>query len=700
MHESEFNELLKTIGDFNVSLESIFEEHEITKFSSTQLTHLCLKAVEYDGDDLTSVPKPINGIPFSTTDYYAICTKAVENTGKALAHVPIELRDFALCFKAVKQHGFALEFVPSSSESKIQEQEYIRLWNESVKTYGLALEKIPLKYRNASLCNTAVLQNPLAFKWVPNPAITKDSVLSREEYINICFSTIKTDGLLLERMINDPLIDPPTLKQLTYFAVKHNARTIEFANPSLFTEMEYRDLCMMAVKYNGLALQYIPAPQNGKPFSTEYYFTLCKAAVGKDAEALQYVVNDELKKKIIDSVTPFEILANSYTAINYFPKGYENLDEINYKFLSGIEHVVIASNGNAQQKEIRDSYLAYANKSKRKGKTLFIYSEDLENFLNYMNSIKLLQSLNLVMLDHFQQYNEQICGKNSDDIINLLRTYLNINRVTLLGCATAKSKPLVSEKALFTQLKHEFDGIKKDACSLVLSSLPLEEKKASKILETQKNPTYFLYKNKDEYILEYRASGGKKELVSLSQKQVDQLFNVLGKPNHQFPEKGHELFSSLNSKVKIELWALRTTMLASFKSNNSTYQQRKSIFPFLTKGVLQPEDIEKLEESLLKKLFLEITNTPDIQRPITLKGYTQGIYVDVQNNRFYFSDTNIYSQGYSQSLFATSEESIDDKELTALHNRLLAAMFGEEIGSETKYKSLIGTTMDKSSNNS
>ncbi|MGL5742285.1 MAG: hypothetical protein ACRCXC_06910 [Legionella sp.] len=43
---------------------------------------------------------------------------------------------------------------------------------------------------------------------------------------------------------------------------------------------------------------------------------------------------------------------------------------------------------------------------------------------------------------------------------------------------------------------------------------------------------------------------------------------------------------------------------------------------------------------------------------MTLKGYTQGLYVDVKNNCFYMTNTNVYSQHYTQSFFATAEENI------------------------------------------
>ena len=701
MNDHKFNELIQSIGTFDVSLKDIFEENQINEFTGEQLKCICLKAVEFDGDDLASVPKPIDGKPLSDSDYLTLSFKAVENSGVAIKHVPILLRTFALYLKAVKQHGSALRYLPPYSlESTLKEKDYIQLWQEALKTFGLGLKEIPIKYRGAQLCKIAVAENANAFKLVPEPEESKDAIISPQEYAEICVITVKTDGLFLELMRPNPFITIDLYQQLCFLAIKQNALAIKYVDPAFLTVSQYIDLLLMAVRYNGLALQYVPVLKDGKPFNKDVYLNIVITAVIKNANALKYIADKEIKEQVIEAITPLVILSNSYQAINYFPEKYHR-EQILRTFLSGIEHVVVVSSDSIENNEIQDSYLVYANKEKRRFKTLIVEDFDIEPVLHLMKEQKLVQDINLVLLDHAQQYNNEICGMKIEDIVDLIDKFTQIKHVTFLGCVTVKARSLKSEQLLLKQFKPMFDSINNKQCFLMLSLSMPEEQVMTKYLSSSYEAGYFLYKDthKDSLILEYKTIQGVSTKVNLSEQHLRQLFNALGKPRHQFPtsEKGFELFDLLSQKTKIWLWALQTDLLSSLKRSDSVYKGLKKSFPFLTKGFIQSEEADKLEESLLKKLFLGIINNPHIDRDIVLKGYTRGLYVDVKSNRFYLSDTNIYSENYTQSFFATPDANIEDQELDAMHVRLCSRLLKDETSSESQYKSLVTVTKSNTS---
>ncbi|MGL5742287.1 MAG: hypothetical protein ACRCXC_06920 [Legionella sp.] len=146
---------------------------------------------------------------------------------------------------------------------------------------------------------------------------------------------------------------------------------------------------------------HIQISQNGLPFDEETYLKICLAAVNKNADALMYIDNETIKEWIIAQISPMQLLENAYQSINYFPSQY-NTEQLKQQFLRSIEHIVVVDG--IDNKEIQDSYLVYANKEKRHGKTLLVDVGQLETVLEDMRQYGRNpdKSTNLVLLDHAQ----------------------------------------------------------------------------------------------------------------------------------------------------------------------------------------------------------------------------------------------------------------------------------------------------------
>ena len=98
----------------------------------------------------------------------------------------------------------------------------------------------------------------------------------------------------------------------------------------------------------------------------------------------------------------------------------------------------------------------------------------------------------------------------------------------------------------------------------------------------------------------------------------------------------------------------------------------------------QQEADTKLQSSFLQKLYTEFKNI-NIQRPITLKGYTEAVHVDTFEGRFHATKTYLYpSTGYKYGRLFQEPRNIDLKKLAGEQNKKIEEMKTNQPGDQTE----------------
>lgn len=135
---------------------------------------LTLTLLSHSGMGLAQIPNPtpqmcwiavgtighaIRHVPDKTPD---LCMRAVRSTPVALADIPIALHTYEICLAAVEKSGLALEYV--DYDMKIAR---VYLCDVAVRQNGMALQYVPEKVQTPELRMAAVLNAPLAMRFVP-----------------------------------------------------------------------------------------------------------------------------------------------------------------------------------------------------------------------------------------------------------------------------------------------------------------------------------------------------------------------------------------------------------------------------------------------------------------------------------------------------------------------------------------------------
>ena len=137
------------------------------------------------------------------------------------------------------------------------------IYKEYVKHNGLFLQYVPKKYVTDELCILAAIENGLALQYADNQ--NKQS----------CILAVNQNPLALKYVL-----EQHKTYELCKHAVQQDIRAFEFVtNPSRILTNE--EICISAVKYNGLLLKYI---DNQTP-------EICTLAVQQNGFAIQYVKN-------------------------------------------------------------------------------------------------------------------------------------------------------------------------------------------------------------------------------------------------------------------------------------------------------------------------------------------------------------------------------------------------------------------------
>lgn len=237
-------------------------------------------------------------------------------------------------------------------------------------------------------------------------------------------------------------------------------KKVWLSNELSFPEpFDRQKLCVTAVEQDSALLLRIPP----KILNTE----ICVAALKKDARLVQYVPGElrinvctelvrlyslalasfpaRLQKAVIEQIGPEKMLANDFMALSLLTAHRIYEKDIQHT-IENCEHVVITKPEAFQlDAEIHDSFLVYANANKRSNKTIHV---DAPYVRTCLDSLRNNKAINLVLLGHDPMFETErrIGGLHYREIIELLKEYPNINRITLLTCNSVKAELLEEEK--------------------------------------------------------------------------------------------------------------------------------------------------------------------------------------------------------------------------------------------------------------
>lgn len=641
---------------------------------------------------------------------------------------------YELFLTLVKQYGLSLNKIPPVLWTKDEYEklklctkeeyenqiftvdEYKTLCQTAVRQNGAALEFVPEKYITKDLCMDAVKCNGMALKTIMALKNFSDALTLDESEAND--KNNKTHGKNIidkDSDIHDKGKDIPnkdkdqdqdTLNEETknkLAPLQKNLDEVKKNENEIINNLN--EIVKTALEQNGQALEFIPREKR----------TLKRSiiAVEQTGKAFRHV-RDRFRHEVLKKVPIKKILYQNYKIIKFLPKHDKKINTEIKDYLANIKHVVVTRDlfidydtglKNIYDPELWDIFLVYANAPKRQDKTIHVDQESAEALLNDLEK-RGAKNINLVLLDHANQNIEAMANLKPDQIATLVSTHDIIDRVTLLGCNTAKSAKLDEEKEMIKRFIAREKETKQQtvyaASGLILVSGNVDSSEYDKLFEKIQPASK---KNKDEevvvvnhlYILSQNVSNNKtsysmieltrdenKQILEqkyvIDEKNIDEMANTLvPKGKHQFPFPGE------NSKERKYLRGGKGAQLLNekeliainkgidsvdiFDPNHPKYKQHKTIYPFISSVTASDKEIGKLKNSILQRVVAAIQQSK-LGRPVMVKGYAQALHVDTEKKRMHVYRTHLYPHEYTRSQFFTGAKNINETKLK--HERDLA----------------------------
>ncbi len=315
-------------------------------------------------------------------------------------------------------------FGQNSEENKEEptENEYLKRVQEDWR----AIRDIPPDKLTESICLAAVSKNGGALGFIPDEHCSEA----------VCLAAVKQDGMALQLV--------PEARQsasVCLAAVSQNWEALQFVPYDLRSEEIY----LQVVCQNGMALEFIPEARRSA--------SICLAAVLQNWEALQFVPEEKRSDDIY-----LAVLQQNGRELEFIPEArrnalicltavYENWQALQFvpenhwqmiqQFFSNLAHIVIVDKDEWNLAEIKKSWLVYANKEKRRNKTLRVFRDEIDEFMEAFCMMNILE-LEMVLLGH--GYLHKIAEIDAPQLVSYLEKYPEIIKVKLLACYSVRKK--------------------------------------------------------------------------------------------------------------------------------------------------------------------------------------------------------------------------------------------------------------------
>ncbi|CEK09214.1 hypothetical protein [Legionella hackeliae] len=618
-----------------------------------QKQRLCLFAVQKDWSVIYDVPDS-----FMNDDIFIACIEqshdyiqeipakyatpkliqVVANLVDELEYVPPWLKTPEVCLKVIKRHWRYMDEVPDGDNYKIV---YL----------------------------AGIKQNWCAFFYIPEARRSDPEILAALKEV------WRTQQIVFP--------EPFDMQSLYFIAVKENASLL----PTVPEQYNNIAICLTALTKKPDLLEHLPQ---------KLLTDVCIAWVRQSSTALANLPS-RLRQEVINSIGLDNILANDFMIFPLLDsnKAYHQTIQ---QVLGGCEHLVVTKEGAlGNDAEIQDSYLVYANASKRFKKTLHVDASLAATCLDRLRNNK---SIDLVLLGHDPMFDgeRKIGGFSPKEIIELLKEYPNINRVTLLTCNSVKAKVLEKEKEINQRLVKRSKNEVIAPCGLVLMSSEPDDNKSRLILEGLRNEHAFvLVKLKDKYTLFYLSQDGtavKTSRVTLTDTQFTKLHKVIF-PNEKrlpFPANADDIVTirgglgsePLERKQFVAFY--RIAMQENpYSKTNPNYKALKQFYNFFNHIIIDEQEYPKLKVSLLKTI-VDMVIAAKLNRVISIKGFNYVLSVDTKDRRFIAGiRVSAYPPSYSKNnrplFFDNSQNNLDsdavEKEMDKIVNRTVEKTSGD-----------------------
>ncbi|ASQ47421.1 DUF4116 domain-containing protein [Legionella clemsonensis] len=625
-----------------ISLESL---------SVMQKQQLCLLAVQLKWSIIYQVPEDLLNDDIiiacleQSSDYIQdiapqyVTPKLIEvvaNTIDDLEFVPPCLRTPAICLSGVRKHWQSMDMVPD---------------DDAFHTVYL----------------TGIEKNWRAFFYLPEQR--------RED--PVILEALKKAWLSKEL----PFPEPFDMQRLCIIAIEQD--------PDLLSRMPQKilnkEICFTALKKKIGLLEYIPE---------ELRLEVCTELVRHYSMALGNLP-PRLRKTVIEKIGPDKILANDFQSFSLL-SAYRGYEQTILQTITTWEHVVVTKpEAFYIDAEIHDSYLVYANANKRANKTVHVDAPYVRACLDRLRNNK---TINLVLLGHDPMFETErrIGGLHYLEIIELLKEYPNINRITLLTCNSVKVELLEEEKKINQRLVERELALFSPCALLLMISVPDEEKSAAILATSGNTQAFILIKQEENYSLLYlrqEAAVIKHLQISLSRAEMSKLHKTIY-PNGKklpFPANtgGYNYIRGGHGREPLEKKQFLAFYRTIFQKNlysktNPNYKTNKQYYSFFNNIRMDEGEYSKLKNSLLKTIVDRIREEK-FDRVIDVKGYNYALLVDTLERLFIAGiRTSAYQEFYKKKNQALFFESLDnlirevvEKERDKTVNRILTQVSPE-----------------------
>jgi hypothetical protein len=383
---------LAAISKDGQALEHVPED----KFNDNDYKNMCIEAVKKDGLALQYVPKD----KFNDNDYRNMYIEAVRKEVWALLYVQKDKfgdndNDYKeMCLTAVRKDGNLLKYVP---KDKFNDNDYKEMCLVAISKDGLALQHVPKDKFNDSdykeMCLAAVRKDGHALQYVP-----KDK-FNNNDYKEICLEAVRRNRLAFRYIQQDKFDNNDNdYKEMCLAAVREYGQLLKYVYRDKFNDNDYKEMCLEAVRKNGMALEYVKyfvRPDNKYESESESesnsgeiidideielknYKEICLEAVKQDGMALRYILTSELSKEDYKEICLEAVRQDGWALEYVVPRELNNQKDYKEIYLEAVKQDKRAS------RYIYDDSFSFFGSPKNKPQDLDNKFQELKYNINFM----------------------------------------------------------------------------------------------------------------------------------------------------------------------------------------------------------------------------------------------------------------------------------------------------------------------------
>jgi hypothetical protein len=363
------------------------------------------------------------------------------------------------------------------------------------------------------------------------------------------------------------------------------------------------------------------------------------------------------------------------------------------QYLAGVENIVIREFDEIERRQFVACYLTNPETAYN---SIVIDSYAVPMLLDRLGKVN-SKKLNLVFLGHSGPSTESLARHAPGEMVELLKGFPSIHKITLLGCRTVQASRLNAEIDMVKNYKISgIDQRSKNGLVLV-RKIPNAEVSIGLLRSMRVDKAFVVVGESSEvngisvfYIentLNNELRFSRVDITLGSFAYVQQQLKS-GKA-FTFPKSENEKFILRDYQHpltgnELELLERARDGMDEFTVHHPNFEFNESIYPFLTSVTTDMREYHKLEPSLMPKGVSAINQSDEIKREITVEAYPKAIFPDMKNKCMLASRLDIYSR--APHTFFTNR--IDYRLLGQDRRKSIKAMDEQKLQGETDLRSI------------